>query len=614
MNKKIMAVLSAAACCASMIQPVFAASTFTDINGNQYSWCASQIKAMADAGYINGVSDTEFAPDSNVTNLQSIVLFARALGSRETENSEILDNAHEKYDDLLKSFSIPEWGADEVAYMLYKGALTETDLTTYLKSDKKDAAMSRADVAVIITKGMNGETKAKNTEITYTYKDASTIPTNKSRYIQYVTDEGIMNGIDDEFKPNGKVTRAQMAVMLYRAVNACDYSYERTKLVGIDEDEMEITVKNGSDENVYKYSDSTRLTILGEVAAIEDFKENLPVVLQFSGESVAAMDAVSEQGEETITGIFQGYNQTGGAYVIKIKDSTDSTTLKNYTCITDVPVTYKGQPATIQSIKKDDVVELSMSKGKVVAVVSTEKTITITGATVSDININGGVVSMTISSPNEDYNGMTYEVADDAVAKKANREVPFSSIYVGDKVNLTVRYGKIVSAEATATYGSVTGTITEVRISNTPSITVRAEGKEKTYQIPTDCIITVNQEEGSLYDFRVGDSVTLTTQSSAVTKIQVSTSIINDNITGAGSVNGKVTAVNTAYGFVSVLVDGYDLPIPVYKTGNNTTIITTTGKSLDFKSIKTGDAVECRGTTTNGAFVASLIIVTQAEK
>lgn len=620
MNKKIIAMLAAAACCATMIQPVFAASNFKDITGNQYSWCASQIKAMADAGYINGVSDTEYAPDSNVTNLQSIVLFARAMGSRESENSEILDLAHQQYDDVVKSASIPEWGMDEVVYMLYKGALSEADLVTYLKGEKKDAPMNRGDVAVIITKGMNGETAAKNNTVKYTYKDAASIPSNKSHYVQYVTDMGIMNGITDEndpdvseFQANGTVTRAQMAVMLYRAVDKCDYSFVRSKLAGIDEDEMTVTIKESGEDKSYKYNSNTRFTVAGIPASLKEFKENLPVVIQFSGDEVVSVEALSDQAEETISAIFQGYNKMNGKYQIKVRSSKSDSTVKTYTCAEDVPITYQGSPATIQSLKTDDPIELSLSMGQVVAIVSSEKTVTITGATVENIAIDGDKVSMTISSGNPDYDGKTYEVADDAVATKSSKEIEFSSVYVGDKVNLTVRYGKIIKADATATYSSVTGTIKEVIISNTPSITVRADGKEKTYQVPTDCIITVNQKEGSLYDFRVGDNVVLTTQSSAVTKIQVSTSIINDNVTGVGSINGRVAALNTAYGFVSVLMDGYDQPIPVYKTSNNTTVITSTGKTLDFKSIKSGDTVECRGNTTNGAFVATLIIVTQAD-
>ncbi|MGN0163895.1 MAG: hypothetical protein ACI4EA_10025, partial [Candidatus Ornithomonoglobus sp.] len=334
-------------------------------------------------------------------------------------------------------------------------------------------------------------------------------------------------------------------------------------------------------------------------------------VLQLSGDNVVAVDAVSEQPEQTITAVYQGYNTLGSVYQVKIKDSSTSTTIKTYTCIDNVPVTYQGTPATIKSLKTGDQVELELSNGKVVAISASEKSTTITGATVTAFDIgDDGTLTMTISSSNTEYDGKAYPVASDATAKKSNKEVDLSSVYVGDKVTLTVRYGQIVSVEATSTYSTVTGTITEVIISSTPSITVRVDGKEKTYQVPTECDITVNQKSGSLYDFRVGDSVTLTTQSSAVTKIQVSTSIINTE-TG-GSVNGTVTALNTGYGFVSVLMDGYDMPIPVYKTSNSTTVITAAGKTMDFKSISVGDSVECRGTTSNGAFVATLIIVTPA--
>ena len=80
---------------------------------------------------------------------------------------------------------------------------------------------------------------------------------------------------------------------------------------------------------------------------------------------------------------------------------------------------------------------------------------------------------------------------------------------------------------------------------------------------------TVNQKEGSLYDFRVGDNVTVTTQSNAVTKIQTSTAVINTE----GGISGTVSAVNTSYGFISVQVEGSDVPYTVFKTANKTAVI-----------------------------------------
>ncbi|MGN1116131.1 MAG: S-layer homology domain-containing protein, partial [Candidatus Ornithomonoglobus sp.] len=572
---------------------------------------ASQIKAMADAGYINGVSDTEFAPDSNITKLQCIALFSRAMGCYDVANIEILELAHEQYADDITACSLP-WGDDEIAYMLYKGALVRSDLTTYIKGSVKNEDMSRGEAAIIITKAMGGEAEAKAASISLDYKDAASIPANIRPYVQYVTDQGIMNGIDDEFQASGTVTRAQMAVMLYRAVEQCGYSFVRGKFVDIDKDEYIVTVNADGEDTSYSYTDNTSFTKLGAVAAISEYEEDLPVVLQLSGDNVIAVDAISDQPEQTITAVYQGYSTLGGIYQIKIKESSTSSTVKTYTCIENVPITYQGTPATIKSLQAGDQVELELSNGKVAAISASQKSTTITGATITAFDIgDDGTLTMTISSSSSEYDGKTYPVASDAVAKKNNNEVALSSVYVGDKVTLTVKYGQIVSVEASSTYNTVTGTIVEVTISSTPSITVRVDGKEKTYQVPTNCDITVNQKSGSLYDFRVGDSVTLTTQSSAVTKIQVSTSVINTE-TG-GSVNGTVAAVNTSYGFVSVLMEGYDMPIPVYKTSNSTTVITAAGKSMDFKSIAVGDSIECRGTTSNGAFVATLIIVTPAD-
>lgn len=614
MNKKFTAVFAAATLCASVIQPFAQAATFTDISGSSYSWCAPQIKAMSDAGYIQGYEDGTFRPDNQVTKLEGIALFARAMGSDAPENRKLLEYAHGIYDEKLAGCSLA-WGDDELAYLLYKGVFSESDLITYIKGETKSAPLTRAEAAVIMTKAMGGEDASRGLDITYTYADSSDIQKNYERYIQYVLNNGIMDGIENdkgelEFKPAGTVTRAQIAVMLYRLSNKCSYSYVTGKFVSADEENNEFTVSVKGENVTYSY-DKQYANLMGESVFLKDIKPDLPLVIQISDNKVISIDVTSDNPDQTLSVIYQGYSQTGTKYSIKYKETANSSTVLTKGCIEDVPITYKGSPATIKSLQSGDAIELEISEGLIQSITASEKTVTISGATVDDIEIDGDKVYMTITSADSNYDGMRYEVAEDAVAEKANKEVDFSSIYVGDKVTLTLRYGKIIKAQATSTYSSVTGTITEVIISNNPSITVRVDGKEKTYQVPTECTIMVNQEEGSLYDFRVGDSVTLTTQSSAVTKIQVSTSVINDNVTGGGSVNGKVTAVNSAYGFVSVLMEGYDLPIPVYKTSNNTTIITTSGKSLDFKSIKNGDTVECRGTTTNGAFVASLIIVTQ---
>ncbi len=610
MKRSLIAAVTAAATFFS-VQSVWAAGVFKDISGSKYSWCAEQIEKMHDEGYIDGVSDTEFAPDSQVTKLQGICLFSRAMGSRASVNEAVLDLAHSKYDKVLKGCSLA-WGQDELAYMMYQGALNTADLTTYVTGDRKNKPMTRGEAAVIITKAMGGEREAKAlTGVELKYTDLKSIPSNILQYVKYVSEKGIMNGMDDgSFSANGTLTRAQTAVILARAVDMCDYGFVRGNFRSYNEETKEVTLSLDGVEKTYAYNENIKFSIKGELSEIADIPENVPVIIRTSGDELAAVDALSETPDEIITVIYSSSVTSGSITSIKVKETASATKVKTYTCIENVPVTYKGSPATLSSLQAGDQITLTLSGGKVQSISGAEKSITISNATVTALDIDDeGILTMTISSGNPDYDGKSYVVEGDAVVKKnASDKATMADVYVGDKVKLEIRYGKVVKVEATSTYSSATGILTKLIISDQPSITIKSDGKEKTYQIPQDCKVTVNNEEAELYDFRVGDSIQLTTQSNAVTKIACSKSVINTE----GKVGGTVLAVNPSYGFISVMAEGAEFPVTVFCRDNNTTFIDEKGTALKMNTIKNGDTVECRGTTSNGAFVSTLVIVTRS--
>ena len=94
MKKKLISLaLALTAICTST--SVFAEYSFTDIGEEQYSWCAPQIEEMNEAGYINGYPDGTYRPDNQVTKLECIALFARAMGSGNEANDDILALAQE---------------------------------------------------------------------------------------------------------------------------------------------------------------------------------------------------------------------------------------------------------------------------------------------------------------------------------------------------------------------------------------------------------------------------------------------------------------------------------------------------------------------------------------
>lgn len=590
--------------------PVFADYNFNDIAEEQYAWCADQIEAMYKAGYINGYEDGSYKPDNQVTKLECISLFARAMGSNDTQNDEILELAHSQYDSALKSSSLV-WGDDELAYMMYKGALTVADLTTYINGDAKDKPMTRGEAAVIITKAMGGVDKATSeSAVSLHYKDAREIPTNILQYVKFVTDEGIMNGIDDAFCADGTVTRSQIAVMLNRVTDKCDYSFKKARINGVDTENSKITYAvNGKDETEFTYTSDTDFYIRGDKVQVNSIPENVAAVIQFSGDEIVAIDAMSDQGDKEISAIFTGYNASSTSMLIRVKLSEDATAVNTYPCDVNVPITVNGSPATIKSLKNGDTIMLSMSGGKVTAISTVEKTTEIASATISDISYDGEMTYITISSAESAYDGKKYPVGSSVRVTKNGSDAQLSSLYVGDKISMTLKYGEIVSIKATALNNTIEGVITSITISEQSKITIKTGGEEKVYVVPAECDININGDSGDIYGLRVGDNITLTVQSGAIIKIKSVASITNTS----GRVSGVVTAVNTSYSFVSVRTESSSDPVNVFtNTKTNFVLQKGTSSNSGLKGIAVGDTVECYVTPSNGAYVADLIVITKA--
>lgn len=608
MKKRIMPILIAAASLCTTMN-VFADYSFSDIAGENYSWCAPQIETMYKAGYINGYEDGTYRPDNQVTKLECIALFARAMGSADKANDEILELAHSQYDSALAGSSLA-WGQDELAYMMYKGAIKQADLTTYINGDEKNKPMTRGEAAVIITKAMGGETKAtSNSAVSLHYKDARDIPTNILQYVKFVTDEGIMNGIDDAFCADGTVTRSQIAVMLNRVTDKCDYTFKKGRINSVDTENGVIKyTENGSTEKELEYSSETLFYIKGEKTTVDNIPDNVAVLIQYSGSDVVSFDAMSDVGDEKITAVYAGYNTSGNTMLIKVKSSEASQNIKTYSASIDVPVTYQGTPATIKSLQNGDSVILSLSDGKVQSIEAVGKEAEIKNATVASVDISGDTVYVTISSSDEEFDGNKYPVSDTVSVKKNNKDADLTSLYPGDKITLTLKYGEIVKISATAVNSTIEGVITNISIGTKNEITLNVGGNTKTYLVPMDCSIEKNGETTDIYALRLGDNLKLTVQSDTVISIKSVASVTIQS----GKVSGTVTAVNSSYKFVSVLTEGSTEPINVHiNSSTKYTLIKGTSNKTGLAMITAGDVVECYVTPTNGAYVADLIVISK---
>ena len=614
MNRLTKLVTSAAVCAAMTAVacvPAFAANTkysFNDISDSQYSWCAAQIQKMYEEGYITGYEDNTYRPDNEVTRQECLSLFARAMGSSSKLNAEILKLAKEQYGETVDSYGL-KWGQDDIAYLMYRGALKKTDLDTYLKDDEKSKPMKRYEAAIIITKAMGGDkTAAAAGNVKLDYADADTIPQAAAGYVKYASDAEILKGMDgNKFSPLTSVSRSQIAVMLQRVIDAADYSFVTAKLVAVDTEAKTCTIKrDGAEAEKVSYDDNTVMNSVGVQMIPSNLTVGMSAVFTYSGKKLIYVDTLSEVPDETITGKFMGYSSSNGVITIAVIPAGQSTQV-NYKCAENVSITYDGSSATIRSFNKNDSIELNLVNGEVNAITGLQKTTTVQGAVVKDISIEP-TLTMTISHADSEYDNQTYPISSKVSVKKNSLDSDLSSIYAGDAVTLTIEYGEIIKVSATSKTTKVSGIIKSLTISAQPSMTVSINGTEKDYEIPNDVKITINGSEGTLYDFRVGDSVTLTVESQAITAISASSTQ-----TTSGAVTGVVKAINASYGFITVQGDGDTGTTTVFCKENSTKFIGVDGSTMKMSNVKEGDTVDVRGTISNGAFVGALVIVTPAK-
>lgn len=609
--KKFVKIASSLLVCSSVAAascvPAFAAKyAFNDISDKKYDWCAEQVQEMYTKGLITGYDDNTFRPDNEVSRQECFSLFARAMGSNDKTNAPLLEIAHELYDDTLKNYNLT-WGTDEIAYLLYRGALDKSDLTTYLRGDEKTKAMKRYEAAIIIAKAMGGTAEAEsNKGATLDYSDASKIPASAVGYVKYALDKEIMTGMEDnKFSPLTSVSRSQIAVMLKRAVDKTNYTYEETKLVSVDTEKNVCTFKDEKGNIIEKnYTDDTVMNSMGVKVMPANMTENVSVIVTYSNGELAYIDSLSAEPDKVVTGKYMSYGSKNNVITLSVVP-TGETAATTYTCSKDVTFVYDGKASNVRSLAEGDTVEMTLVNGVVESVAVTRGDTVISNAVVTGISLSPKL-TVTISHSDSAYDGKTYEVSSSVSVTKNGSSSDFSKIYVGDTVKLTLQYGEIKKVSATSKTSTLTGTIKSLTIAAQPSMIVTVDGKDKEYMITSDVKITVNGSEGSLYDFRVGDSVTLKLDSDAVTSITA-----KSTQSSVGSVSGTVKAVNASYGFITVVgADGTGETM-VFCKDSKTKFVTSAGKDIKMSAIKEGNAVDIKGTISNGAFEATLVIVTQ---
>jgi len=604
--KKIVSILLASAVSLSTVLPVLAEDTFSDVNGN-YSWAYDYVEEMAERGLISGYEDGTYRPGKSVSRMEAFALFARLMGSNSELNKEVLEIAKEKYADTLKEYDLT-YAEGDIAFMLMKGVITEKELDTYFKGSKKNEAMPRYEAAILITKAMAAEEKAKEEVlIDMDYNDVTDIPKDARQYVYYVSETGIMSGMGDgSFSPKTEVNRGQIAVMLSKTCNKINYSFESVKIVSIDTDSrnIEIQVADGETDTI-GYAKDTAFSVLGEACEASDIIPGAQAVLTYCEKDgklvVAYADVFTAEPDEMITAIFNSYGISKGVIKVTVSDPV-SGEKKSYECVSNANISIDGVPTTVDGIKENSYVTIGISSGAIVSIEAMQKSEEIKNAVINELDLMG---TMTIGHQNDIYDGMTLPISDDAKVYKNGDVVELNKLFKGDSVSLVLEYGIITKITANSYSSTVSGSLKSYTISAKPSLVIKTNGEELTYDIPANIIIVINGEKGGkLTDIEIGANIKLTVESNVVTRLEA---IDVTGLTASSSIKGIVTNVNPTANVIVIKYEEEGVETTTYIHCTNTTrvLVLPSLSESALRHIKVNDVVEAYGAYSNGIFVCS---------
>lgn len=176
---------------------------FSDISE---CWAKAEIEELANAGVINGVSKSEFAPNREISRAEFLTMVFRML-----KLSPI------SYEQIYPDVSPEDWYADTLQTAYELDLLDETGFSGEFNGS---AAITREEMASLLAKGYAlfcDIEEQDNAE----YTDEAKISEWAKPYVNAVSSLGVMQGKDeDNFDPSGKATRAETAAVILRTMNS----------------------------------------------------------------------------------------------------------------------------------------------------------------------------------------------------------------------------------------------------------------------------------------------------------------------------------------------------------------------------------------------------------
>ncbi len=608
MKKKVISMLLSVLVFAAIALPAVAA-TFPDVTSTSYSWALEAVEEMVEDGIIKGYTDNTFKPGRTVTKMEALVLSARILGFTDEAVEPFAAFAAEFYADILEKYDIPYKA--EVAFLLYKEVLSEKELSFYIGGDNANAGMKRYEVAKLLTCVMGAADETNADASTGEYKDSADIPADAKPFVRFVTDAGLMNGMDGgNFVPMGEVNRAQIATLLYRMRGLAKETFQTGVVKEVDGEleSLVLLTEDGEEVRVeIPYDIEPLIKQDGYSVEFSRIALGADILVTSRDKVVYSLDILTNEPDLVFEGAISSVNISGSEKKLSVFPLEDTENIMTYPIAETASITYEGSTGALKDLKRLQAVKLQIREGEIVVIEAFESERSIKGTIESivlepvlafGVRLTNGTVEM-------------YPVASAVTAKRNNSAVDIDEILVGDKVTITLRYEKVAAVVATSSKFMTQGTIEEIVIATLPSIKIRANNAVSSYSLARDCVYTVDGKTGTIYDLRLGANISASVDSETIV------SLTSTAPASSAAITGTIETINASYGFFTLTVPGENGTVSsmqVFTKRTNLKVINSVdGATKTAKDLKAGMQVSVTGAISNGAFEATTIIIMPAE-
>ena len=176
-------------------------TNFTDVEEN--GWYHTGVDFMVRNGYMNGVAADTFDVEGSLTRAQLVTILYRIAGEPET-------SAAIPFADVADG----QWYTKAIVWAAENGIVKGVNETTFAPNDP----ITREQIAVILYRYAHEE-NTEDGKLT-SFPDAKDISGYALEAMNWAVARGLINGSDGKLLPQDTATRAQIAVILARYLNA----------------------------------------------------------------------------------------------------------------------------------------------------------------------------------------------------------------------------------------------------------------------------------------------------------------------------------------------------------------------------------------------------------